>query len=279
MKRSHCGASLIEVLITILILATLIGLLLPAIQKVREAASRVDGMNRVKQLGLATHHFASSHGDRLPNIRAGVHWQLLPYLDGGDAIMMKWNQGGSSLIPVRSYISPADPTYDLTGGLLNRSSYPVNALAFSYGSSLQSTFPDGLSHTIGYAEHYSHCDNTYFFYFEGEETMSVSYLRRATFADKLEFVSPSGAYIELNDVVPITDRGIATTTRASRQGATFQLRPKLTECDPTIPQTGHAGGMIIGLMDGSVRTISPQINEASFWSAITPNGAELIELD
>ena len=197
---------------------------------------------------------------------------MLPYLEQPYAY--------ESCEHVREYISPADFTVVQSDDPSFRwqTSYAANCYVFDSVKHFPQVASDGTSNSIMFSEHYHVCGSkkivsgvgALFVVFPFTARHYDINTHRPSFADG----GPMFGGKNPGDVYPITE-GNPATTRPSRPGVTFQVRPTQVECDPSLPQTPHPGGMLTALCDGSVRVVSPQVSPSAFWSAVTPAGGEV----
>jgi prepilin-type N-terminal cleavage/methylation domain-containing protein len=309
--NGRSGFTLIELLVVIAIIAILIGLLLPAVQKVREAASRAKCSNNQKQLSIAAHNFHTTY-EKLPpawwwdpngagtsccgdwvspfaNVagRAGsLHYYLLPYVEQGNLYEAGKGQRQTSAAwqqVVSTFVCPSDFTSGTWGAAgngpnTNRSNgqrpsfgsanYAGNVWVFTpTPASILQAIPDGTSNTVMFCEMYQNCNNrgdgpawAWIEPWQGPPSTNVALFGCLTAGPQLGFPNIS--------------------CRDYNQGGTaFQLAPTLAECVYTTIQTPHRTGMVIGMADGSVRTVSAGVSTRTWEYACYPKDGMVLPND
>jgi prepilin-type N-terminal cleavage/methylation domain-containing protein len=309
-SKNRSAFTLIELLVVIAIIAILIGLLLPAVQKVREAASRMKCQNNLKQIALATHNYHDANQkfpyavlDRQPNETASS-WAtgfilILPYLEQ-DAVAKRWNpalpRNDSSTEATLGYSNASlqkrtIPTYTCptmtppTGPLSGTEERAYCSYLFAAGT------PDVVLYP--YWSYYGYSAMPAFdgavIPINNPATVPTSPNKQPT---NMAAITDGTSNTFLVGETDFTPRGVPSTTYGGvwafgyigySWGTTFHPFNKHNWLATEIPygafRSQHTGGASFALADGSVRFVRDSISKATYDAFGTRAGGEVATLD
>jgi prepilin-type N-terminal cleavage/methylation domain-containing protein/prepilin-type processing-associated H-X9-DG protein len=299
--RRWRGFTLIELLVVIAIIAILIGLLLPAVQKVREAANRAQCENNLKQIALASVDCADAHQSLLPpgiglypsripmpnNGYGSVFFHILPYLEGDNiyknSLQGEGRNGGyiaydswsarRFAVP-KTYLCPSDPTQN-TQAVNIGTSYGYNGnvfgAAFAYGWGQGSyRFPasiqDGTSNTI---------------FFMDKEMQNYGNTNWTPDGGQNNWADWGPSCYSREGGQP-QQTWVYSNCGGNCQNGPFVVQPRLGcggssgGCgDNNVGNSPHTGGINVSLGDGSVRMVASGISTSTWWFVLTPAGQDI----
>jgi prepilin-type N-terminal cleavage/methylation domain-containing protein len=235
------GFTLIELLVVIAVIAILIGLLLPAVQKVREAAARTTSINNLRQCGIAAHNYHDTH-KRMPpyigttNGRTGtLHYFLLPFIEGTNIQRQDINSVNVATHVFQPYLSPMDHTSadGRTTGGTGAANYAANTKAFPLTGMKMLGYRSGTSNVVLFASVYANCGAS---------------------AGSWHAWGDPGSPAILNTAGTINPPQIVLGT----------------SCTPQMSHQFGAGGALVCMGDSSTRSVSPSIGQPTWQIVCDP---------
>ena len=294
-KRSRSGFTLIELLVVIAIIAILIGLLLPAIQKVREAASRTECLNNLKQMALGFHaahdvqkSLPPSHMNSAPTtsrwynggLCGTAFTALLPYIEQGGLYKVgvmsngyvNWADGTAKpylkLMP-NTFICPADQSNGTNGATVAGwvpGNYQVNYLVFGNPqvSTVSNPIADG-QHANGARIPTDISDGT-----SNTLLITENYQKCTGYNGSAGVLMHDGSDNLSTTYARWWGHAFAFQSPWN-DGTRFRVRVKASECDLAYPTSSHSSVLPVAMADGGIRTISSSVAADVWQYACTPN--------
>lgn len=293
-KHTRHAFTLFQLLIVLAILAILIGLLLPAVQKVREAAARAQSQNNLKQIALATINYADTYQGVIPpgidKINFSTFAYILPFIEQNNlyqtidfkkSIDDEANAGPRQTL-IKTFFNPADavqrvnPNWGPTNYLFN----DQVMLPEKEKPRFPAFITDGTSNTIMSGETLKGDGND-----KGRDVRRQYVLLKK---EDLKGTGPNTGVKYFKDGKNIAGDRCASWMDGRFLQTRFNSRLQPNDERPDVSCGGVSGVsalrsyssvVLVGMFDGSVRTVSTSISKTTWQSAMTPNGGEVLGAD
>jgi prepilin-type N-terminal cleavage/methylation domain-containing protein/prepilin-type processing-associated H-X9-DG protein len=309
-KLGRRGFTLIELLVVIAIIAILISLLVPAVQKVREAAARTQCQNNLKQFGLAMHNYESTY-KRLPRSRPRdlsgkpMAWTVLvlDYVEQGALAKLynkavPWNSGTNVTTgqqPIPLFICPSTPSATrrpaagtgtgVDGKIMGPLDYIVmHRLRHRFYAANGIVNPSGTSDHDGAL---SQNVETPMVGITDGTSNTILIMESAARPNWYVLGQDKGTILPRPEGFGWTDPDGAAGSMDGTDAITGAINASnndkgrcIMSCNnDSEPYSFHSGGMNICLADGSVRFIQSGISAATFAALLTPRGGDIVGSD
>ncbi len=278
LRRFRSAFTLIELLVVIAIIAILIGLLLPAVQKVREAAARMSCQNNLKQISLAAHSYDSANGHLPPGINmstfVGTLAYLLPYIEQdnvytqiptnefilppGAAGGEWWGSAyGPAQVRIKTFLCPSD-TADVTPSTGVMAYYYTTPGSLAYAWFDPST-PLGRTNYAASSGALGATGDSFWDQWKGPYTQNS----KTTIVGISDGTSNTIAFGEtLGGTAPGTRDFVSSWMGGSNLPTAWAIP---TTSSLTNYSSNHSGIVCFGMCDGSVRTIRKFSGTSTDW--------------